>query len=394
MVSAHRTPERLFRYGREAEGRGLELIIAGAGGAAHLPGMLAAITILPVLGVPVESKVLKGVDSLLSIVQMPRGVPVGTLAIGASGAANAALLAAAILARKHPAIREALADFRAGADRRRGRVARMSAARIDRDRTGRRWRRRVVHPPGVARRDRQRPARPDVHPGGAADGLPGRRAQHHRARRRPRRWPTGRSSARPTTCPALRELADRAEAITVEFENVSAPALRWLARRRIVRPGWRTRLGQPEPAPREDVPRPPRHPARPLAARADRRRAERRPSASSGLPLILKTAASGYDGKGQVLRRARPTTPTPPGRASAGRPAWPRLGRVRRRGLGGRRPRARRPGGRLSRRPEPARAAHPRRDVDARAGRADRRAGGARRGLRRRRRRSATVGVL
>jgi 5-(carboxyamino)imidazole ribonucleotide mutase len=112
VVSAHRTPERLFRYGREAEGRGLELIIAGAGGAAHLPGMLAAISILPVLGVPVESKSLKGVDSLLSIVQMPRGVPVGTLAIGTSGAVNAGLLAAAILARKYPAVREALAAFR------------------------------------------------------------------------------------------------------------------------------------------------------------------------------------------------------------------------------------------------------------------------------------------
>ncbi|AMV37691.1 5-(carboxyamino)imidazole ribonucleotide mutase [Planctomyces sp. SH-PL62] len=112
VVSAHRTPDRLFAYGREAEGRGLELIIAGAGGAAHLPGMLAAITILPILGVPVESKMLKGIDSLLSIVQMPRGVPVGTLAIGASGAANAALLAAAILARKHPHVREALAAFR------------------------------------------------------------------------------------------------------------------------------------------------------------------------------------------------------------------------------------------------------------------------------------------
>ncbi len=112
VVSAHRTPDRLFRYGREAEGRGLELLIAGAGGAAHLPGMLAAVSILPVLGVPVESHVLRGVDSLLSIVQMPRGIPVGTLAIGASGAANAALLAAAILARKYPDIREALAAFR------------------------------------------------------------------------------------------------------------------------------------------------------------------------------------------------------------------------------------------------------------------------------------------
>lgn len=112
VVSAHRTPERLFAYGREAEGRGIELIIAGAGGAAHLPGMLAAISILPILGVPVESRTLKGIDSLLSIVQMPRGVPVGTLAIGASGAANAALLAAAMLGGKYPEIREALAAFR------------------------------------------------------------------------------------------------------------------------------------------------------------------------------------------------------------------------------------------------------------------------------------------
>lgn len=112
VVSAHRTPERLFRYASEAESRGLDLLIAGAGGAAHLPGMLAAITILPVLGVPVESRILRGVDSLLSIVQMPRGIPVGTLAIGAAGSANAALLAAAILARQDPAIREALATFR------------------------------------------------------------------------------------------------------------------------------------------------------------------------------------------------------------------------------------------------------------------------------------------
>ena len=112
VVSAHRTPERLFQYGREAESRGLAVLIAGAGGAAHLPGMLASLSILPVLGVPVESKVLRGVDSLLSIVQMPRGIPVGTLAIGSSGAANAALLAAAILARLHPEIRESLAEYR------------------------------------------------------------------------------------------------------------------------------------------------------------------------------------------------------------------------------------------------------------------------------------------
>ncbi len=113
VVSAHRTPDLLFRYAEEAEGRGLEVVIAGAGGAAHLPGMAAAKTILPVLGVPVESKILKGVDSLLSIVQMPKGIPVATLAIGTSGAANAGLLAAAILARKYPVVRESLAAFRA-----------------------------------------------------------------------------------------------------------------------------------------------------------------------------------------------------------------------------------------------------------------------------------------
>ncbi len=112
VVSAHRTPERMFKYAREAEGRGLQVIIAGAGGAAHLPGMIAAITLLPVLGVPVESKVLRGVDSLLSIVQMPKGIPVGTLAIGASGAANAALLAVAILARQSVPLREKLAEYR------------------------------------------------------------------------------------------------------------------------------------------------------------------------------------------------------------------------------------------------------------------------------------------
>jgi 5-(carboxyamino)imidazole ribonucleotide mutase len=112
VVSAHRTPDLLFEYASGAEKRGIEVIIAGAGGAAHLPGMTAAKTVLPVLGVPVESKALKGLDSLLSIAQMPGGIPVGTLAVGKSGAINAALLAAAILGIKHPAIRESLSKFR------------------------------------------------------------------------------------------------------------------------------------------------------------------------------------------------------------------------------------------------------------------------------------------
>jgi 5-(carboxyamino)imidazole ribonucleotide mutase len=112
IVSAHRTPDRLFEYAAAAQGRGLKVIIAGAGGAAHLPGMCAAKTILPVLGVPVQSKMLNGVDSLLSIVQMPGGIPVGTLAIGPAGAKNAALLAAAILAINDAALRERLESFR------------------------------------------------------------------------------------------------------------------------------------------------------------------------------------------------------------------------------------------------------------------------------------------
>jgi 5-(carboxyamino)imidazole ribonucleotide mutase len=112
VVSAHRTPAWMAEYAAQAESRGLEVIIAGAGGAAHLPGMVAAQTCLPVLGVPVESHALKGLDSLLSIVQMPGGVPVGTLAIGKAGAINAALLAVAILANKRPDLRAKLKAFR------------------------------------------------------------------------------------------------------------------------------------------------------------------------------------------------------------------------------------------------------------------------------------------
>jgi 5-(carboxyamino)imidazole ribonucleotide mutase len=112
VVSAHRTPDLLFSYASSAAQRGLEVIIAGAGGAAHLPGMVAAKTLLPVLGVPIQSKALQGLDSLLSIVQMPAGVPVGTLAIGRAGAVNAALLAAAILSPRYPGIGAALARYR------------------------------------------------------------------------------------------------------------------------------------------------------------------------------------------------------------------------------------------------------------------------------------------
>jgi 5-(carboxyamino)imidazole ribonucleotide mutase len=113
VVSAHRTPDWMFEYARSAESRGLEVIIAAAGGAAHLPGMVAALTILPVLCVPIPATMLAGVDALLSIVQMPKGVPVGTLAIGEAGAANAALLAASIVGQRHPEILEHLRAWRA-----------------------------------------------------------------------------------------------------------------------------------------------------------------------------------------------------------------------------------------------------------------------------------------
>ncbi|MGH7185032.1 MAG: 5-(carboxyamino)imidazole ribonucleotide mutase [Pseudomonadota bacterium] len=113
IVSAHRTPKRLYDYAQRARERGLKVIIAGAGGAAHLPGMVASLTALPVFGVPIESKALKGMDSLLSIVQMPAGIPVGTLAIGEAGATNAALLAASVLALGDPAVAHALDEWRA-----------------------------------------------------------------------------------------------------------------------------------------------------------------------------------------------------------------------------------------------------------------------------------------
>ena len=113
IVSAHRTPDLLFEFAKSAEERGIEVIIAGAGGAAHLPGMVAAHTILPVIGVPIQSKALNGLDSLLSIVQMPKGVPVATVAIGAAGAANAGLLAVSILATTRPELREKLHAYRA-----------------------------------------------------------------------------------------------------------------------------------------------------------------------------------------------------------------------------------------------------------------------------------------
>ena len=112
IVSAHRTPERMFNYAKSAESRNINVIIAGAGGSAHLPGMIAALTQIPVLGVPIESKKLKGLDSLLSIAQMPKGIPVGTLAIGEDGAINAAILAASIISNSNPSVKSKLRSWR------------------------------------------------------------------------------------------------------------------------------------------------------------------------------------------------------------------------------------------------------------------------------------------
>ena len=321
VVSAHRTPERLFRYGREAEGRGLEVLIAGAGGAAHLPGMLAAISILPVLGVPVESKLLKGVDSLLSIVQMPRGVPVGTLAIGSSGAANAGLLAAAILARKYPADPRGPGALPPGSDRRRGRVAGMSPSpgasaspAVDQTEHGRA--RPVLYPPaslgvigsgqlgrmfiqaaqrmgyraGVLSTTEDTPAAQVAHWTviGPADHLAGPARLRRRGRGGDRR---------------VRERLGPGPAVA----GPAAPRPAGLA----------DGLDQPEPAAREELPGQQRHPARPLAAGPDRGRA-RRGGAGPRSAVDPQDRRSGYDGKGQVLVT----------QAAEAAAAWASLGRV------------------------------------------------------------------
>ena len=297
VVSAHRTPERLYAYAREAEGRGLQVLIAGAGGAAHLPGMLASLTLLPVLGVPVESRVLRGVDSLLSIVQMPRGVPVGTLAIGASGAANAGLLAAAILARTGSVDPRGPGPFPDRADRGRGGVARMSI-RPDRSdvatgagsplfppaslgvigsgQLGRMFiqaAQRMGYRAGVLERV-------GGHAGGAGGPLDG-----HRPRRRP---------CRASDPMAIGPRRSRSSSRT----SRRPPCDGWPGNVRSVRAGERS--GRPEPAAREDLPDPARHPATRPGVRCATGRNSRPLPGRLGLPLILKTAASGYDGKGQI----------------------------------------------------------------------------------------------
>ena len=338
VVSAHRTPYRLVAYAREAEGRGLDVLIAGAGGAAHLPGMLAAITPLPVLGVPVESRVLRGVDSLL--VDRPdaqggagrdpgdrrrRGGQRGPAgggdprAVGAGDPRGAGRLPT-------------------GPDRGRAGGPGMSAVGSDR-----------LLPAGEARRRRRRAARPDVRPGGLADGIPdgrprrrarrpggaGRPRGHRRPRRRPGDPPTlrrDRPTPRPSSSRTSRRPASAGSAGGCRPGPTGGPSAS-------------ASIGSARSRPSSGSacrPRP--------GTRSDRRPNWPRQSAAVGLPMILKTATSGYDGKGQVRVDA--------GEAPAA--AWAALDRgplrrrggrrLRRRGLGGRRPRARR----RRRRPSPS----------------------------------------
>ena len=312
IVSAHRTPERLYRYGQAAEGRGLEILIAGAGGAAHLPGMLAALTLLPVLGVPVESKVLRGVDSLLSIVQMPRGIPVG-----------------------HPGHRP----------RRRGQrrlARRRDAVPDDIPRSATPWppsarprptpsgsrpnepgtRQRRAPSPGVPGGRRRRPARPDVRPGRPAPRLQGRLPRRCPPTTPRRRWRAGRSSAaRPSAALCAIRRAGRGRHRRVRERLGPRPAM---ARPESSRPaGLADRPGQPGSAPREGLPRQARHPARPLAAGAIRGRTGDGGRGARG-SLDPQDGRLGLRRQGAGPRRSPRRRPRRLGAVAGRSPAWPR----------------------------------------------------------------------
>ena len=256
VVSAHRTPERLFQYGRDAEGRGLEVIIAGAGGAAHLPGMLAAISILPVLGVPVESKSLKGWIRCSRSSRCRAECPSARWPSALRGPPTRGCW-------PRPSWR--------GSTRPSARIWRGSARLRPKPWESRQYE-REPQPAGSGRRSsRARAGSSVLYPpaslgvigsgqlgrmfvqAGAADGLPRRRPERHRATTPAAQVAHWTVIGRPDHLPALRAFADAAEAVTVEFENVSAPALRWLARRRIGPARLADRLDQPEPAAREEA---------------------------------------------------------------------------------------------------------------------------------------------
>ena len=277
---------------RGAEARGIEVIIAGAGGAAHLPGMVAAHTVLPVLGVPVQSAALQGLDSLLSIVQMPGGVPVGTLAIGKAGATNAGLLAVAILANSRPELREQLRAFREEqtAEGRARNSSRDTASSL---------------PGATIGRARQRPARAHVRASPRGAWATASTPSRPIPTRRPGRSPTSRSTAAYDDLDALRAFARRVDVVTFEFENVPARP-----------PSATESLVAVRPRPTRCTSRSSgraRSPSSPIAASRVRRSRSRRPPselavgarAASALPAIVKTAAFG-------LRRQGPAPDRPP----------------------------------------------------------------------------------
>ena len=294
IVSAHRTPDRLYEYARSAQGRGLKAIIAGAGGAAHLPGMAAAMTTLPVLGVPVESRTLRGVDSLLSIVQMPAGVPVATFAIGQAGAVNAALFAAAILALADPKAAAALAEWRRSADRCRRRAS------GDRESGHRYSGQPMMLPPGSTI-------------GILGGGQLGRMTALAAARLGYRTHifvnepdsPAVQVSAAATIAPfgdaaALARFAAAVDVATCEFENVPAAALRRVAAKRPVLPRPEIiEIAQDRLREKTFL--------RSIGVATAEFRAVDSPAALDaalrelGRPAVLKTVRLGYDGKGQVM---------------------------------------------------------------------------------------------
>ena len=284
VVSAHRTPDLLFEYAATAAGRGLKCIIAGAGGAAHLPGMLASKTSLPILGVPVSSRQLKGIDSLLSIVQMPAGIPVATFAIGEAGAINAALYAAAILALGDEALATKLTALR---DAQTQRVLGLSLPD-------------PLDPAGRhARRAGRRAAGAHVRAPGPRHGLPRRRA-----RARPRS-PAGQVADHQIVASyddpgALDQLAEQCAAITTEFENVPAPALERLAARLPVSPSPASVAVAQERAAEKDFLAGAGFRTAPFA-RVSREADFTEALKAIGVPALLKTSRLGYDGKGQAL---------------------------------------------------------------------------------------------
>ncbi len=290
VVSAHRTPKRLYDYASSAKDRGLKLIIAGAGGAAHLPGMAASMTSLPVLGVPVESQALKGMDSLLSIVQMPAGVPVGTLAIGQAGAVNAGLLAASILATNDEALAARVEQLSRGANRKRWPKLRNDrAAGLD------------------DRHRRRRPARPDAQRrrGPARLQMPYLRPARAALRRRRR----GGIHARQLMTIALRCEAFGAEVdvVTYEFENLPVDPLRVLGDK--LRPGTKLAGRRAGPCGREAVHRGMRRRGRAMANASTvwKTCRERRPGASEhrscSRPAATATTARARPGSVRPAKR-------------------------------------------------------------------------------------------